>query len=167
MVAAIADPQAMPRLQSVNWTHTFGGGSNLTAVGKDSSGKVLGIHSRLKPGPAAGLILSVDVPSPVTGTGDALIADGQDAALIRATVVDAAGHETLHSGANISFEMVSGPGRVIGVGNGDPACTEPNVNSQATKRIYDLDHCFFLRWIACDSRLRRKSPSQPAAACDI
>lgn len=85
-------------------------------------------------------MLSVDVPSPATGTGDAVITDGADSALIRATVVDAAGHETLHSGANISFEIVSGPGRVIGVGNGDPTCTEPHgaryARSQMTSQCF-------------------------------
>ena len=90
------------------------------------AGNLIGSHTRFKPGVAAGIVLSVDVPSPTTGTGDALITDGADSALIRATVVDATGHETLHSGANISFEIVTGPGRVIGVGNGDPTCTEPN-----------------------------------------
>ena len=27
---------------------------------------------------------------------------------------------------NITFSIVSGPGRIIGVGNGDPFCYEPN-----------------------------------------
>jgi hypothetical protein len=160
---AIGDAKTMPRLQSVNWTQLFGSGSNLTAVGKDPSGNIVGVHSRLKPGAAARIVLSVDVPSPVTGTGDALVADGQDAALIRATVVDAAGRETLHSGANISFEVVSGPGRVIGVGNGDPACTEPNVAAwrssykglaravvQVSKYCVDHDETVLKRFAAID-----------------
>ena len=50
------------------------------------------------------------------GTGSALLADGNDVALIRATVVDSNGHDTLASGVNISFEVISGPGRVVGVG---------------------------------------------------
>jgi cold shock CspA family protein len=123
---AVGTAQRVPRLQSVNWTHVFAG-RNLTAIGKNSTGHVVGVHSRLRPGTAAGIVLSVDVPSPDTGTGEAVVADGQDVALIRAAVVDANGVQTLHSGANITFAVVSGPGRVIGVGNGDPACTEPNV----------------------------------------
>ena len=59
----------------------------------------------------------------------ALLADGADAALVRCSIVDASG--TLASAAthNISFSVVAGPGRVLGVGNGDPSSHQPNVAS--------------------------------------
>jgi hypothetical protein len=43
-----------------------------------------------------------------------MLLDGQDVALIRATVVDAAGHTVHNAAHNITFEIVSGPGRIVG-----------------------------------------------------
>ena len=62
-----------------------------------------------------------------TGTGTALLLDGQDAALVRLSVVDTAGRLVPQGPpANVTFSVVSGPGRVIGVGNGDPTSHERN-----------------------------------------
>jgi hypothetical protein len=68
------------------------------------TGDILGTDSKLKAGAAASISLSVDVPSPSTGTGDALIADGTDVALIRATILDAAG-EKITSVCRIEFPV--------------------------------------------------------------
>ena len=99
---------------------------NLTATGMDYEGKVLATCSRHSTGVATALRLDVDVPSNFTGTGTALVPDGQDAALIRASIVDDEGRLVNSASPNITFEIVSGPGRIIGVGNGDPTCHEPN-----------------------------------------
>lgn len=69
--------------------------------------------NRTTAGEAAAIVLSVDCPSPVTGTGDALLLDGQDAGLVRATIVDSNGHFVAHGSNNISFSIVSGPGRIM------------------------------------------------------
>ena len=49
--------------------------------------------------------------------------DGRDVALLRIAVVDANGVPTSagapQGGINVSVEVVSGPGRLVGVGNGD------------------------------------------------
>lgn len=53
----------------------------------------------------------------------------RDAALVRVSVVDSDGRlvTTPEGGAhNVTFRVVSGPGRVVGVGNGNPSCHEPN-----------------------------------------
>jgi hypothetical protein len=42
-------------------------------------------------GAPVGIALTIDAPSLATGTGSALYLDGEDAAAIRATIVDAAG----------------------------------------------------------------------------
>lgn len=104
---------------------------NLTAVALSEAGEPLASHSVITAGVPSALVLSVDAPSPLTGTGTKLLLDGQDTALIRATVVDADGHTVPLSTNNVTFEIVSGPGRVLGVGNGDPTNHEPN---QATWR---------------------------------
>ena len=40
--------------------------------------------------------------------------------------MDSNGRVCQSSSLNVFFSIVSGPGRIIGVGNGDPSCHEPN-----------------------------------------
>ena len=70
------------------------------------------------------LSLSVDVPSPATCTGEKVLLDGRDVALLRISVVDANGVPTnsggpTQGGINVSLKILSGPGRLVGVGSGD------------------------------------------------
>jgi hypothetical protein len=67
----------------------------------------------------------VDVPSATTGTGDALLLDGRDTALVRVAFV-AGPHDALVSTATqrVTWRVVSGPGRVAGISNGDPSSHE-------------------------------------------
>ncbi len=50
----------------------------------------------------------------------------QDVALLRATVVDAAGVLCSSCTNNVTFTVTSGPGLVWGTGNGDPSNHDPN-----------------------------------------
>ena len=59
---------------------------------------------------------------------------GEDAALVRASIVDGEGRLCSAASHAISFAIASGPGRVLGVGNGDPSSHEPNVAS--ARRAY-------------------------------
>ncbi|XP_065198692.1 beta-galactosidase BoGH2A-like [Sycon ciliatum] len=107
-----------------NWV---GGGSmvtasNVTAVGRDASGKVTSSHALIAAKEAHTVQLTLDAPSPTTGTGTKLVLDGHDAALVGASVVDANGVVVTDSTVNITFSVVSGPGRLIAVGNGDNYC---------------------------------------------
>lgn len=52
-------------------------------------------------------------------------ADGQDVAVITVAIVDAQGRPVSTAGNKVTWS-VAGPGRVIGVGNGDPSCHEPD-----------------------------------------
>jgi beta-galactosidase len=61
----------------------------------------------------------------------ALAADREDVAVIEARIVDARGRPVPDADALITFEIVSGDGAVIGVGNGDPTSLEPD---RATSR---------------------------------
>ena len=117
-----------------NWTEwaaptPFAPG-NLTAVGyADVSATVASARDeQLTPGAATTIVLSLDAPSAATGTGEALLLDGADAALVRASLVDTRGvlDSSAPVGPNISFAVLDGPGRVVGVGNGNPSCHEPN-----------------------------------------
>ena len=100
---------------------------NLTAVARDDKGKAVATNTRVTNGPkASGLMLSLDAPSDLTGTGSALLNDGQDAALLRASVVDGSGR-VMHLATNeITFKIVSGKGRIQGCHNGDPHSHLPN-----------------------------------------
>ena len=101
--------------------------TNLTAVARDAAGAVVATHSRLaNVSPAQRIVLTIDAPSPTTGTGRRVVLDGHDVALLRATIVDSRGTPVHTATHNVTFEVLSGPGRVLGVGNGDPMCKEPH-----------------------------------------
>ena len=72
-------------------------------------------------GVAAGIALGPD--------RSALTADGADLARVSVSVVDDKGRVVPTAGNRVRFS-VSGPGKVLGVGNGDPACHESVKASQ-------------------------------------
>ncbi|PTY07113.1 beta-galactosidase [Opitutaceae bacterium EW11] len=55
----------------------------------------------------------------------ALAADNADLAVVNVEVIDAQGRTVPTAGNRITFS-VEGPGKLIGVGNGDPSCHEPD-----------------------------------------
>ena len=83
---------------------------NLTAAGKLSAGgAVLAVHTQLAAGAPASIELTLDAPSLATGTGTALLLDGHDAGLVRATVRDAGGRVVNTARNLITFAVQSGP----------------------------------------------------------
>ena len=106
---------------------------NVTALAYDAQGALVARDEYVTPGAPVVLALTVDVPSARTGTGEALLLDGQDTALLRLSVLDRQGGlvSGLHA-VNVSFRVVSGLGRVVGVGNGDPSSHEHNKRSWRT-----------------------------------
>jgi hypothetical protein len=106
--------------------------------GSGSGAKTLASHTLYNgKGVAANyeLQLTLDVPSIATGTGSALLLDGHDAALVRASVLekvagatgttDTDGYALVTSvGYRVSWRVVSGPGRLVGIGNGDSTLHE-------------------------------------------
>ena len=106
------------------WTNVTFVAGNVTAIARNDAGAVVAQHTVETVGNQASLILYVDVPSEATGTGTALLLDGHDVGVVRATIVDGQGR-VVHSGKNISFSVFSGPGRIIGVGSGNPTSHEP------------------------------------------
>jgi beta-galactosidase len=58
-----------------------------------------------------------------------ITADGEDVSVIDVSVEDAHGRVAVNAGNLIRFEL-KGPGKIIGVGNGDPSSHEPDKASQ-------------------------------------
>jgi len=99
----------------------------LTANCVGSDGKtILATSTKNSWGAPANIILTLDVPSLATGTGSKLYLDGHDNAFVRATIVDNNGNVVHNATNNVTFTIVSGPGLVNGVGNGNPADQNPN-----------------------------------------
>eukprot|EP01051_Picozoa_sp_SAG22_P015034 SAG22_NODE_1912_length_3328_cov_1.207185_4_plen_281_part_01 len=98
----------------------------LLATCLDSSGSTIATHSRATSGPGATIELRVDAPSPRTGTGTALFADGADCALVAALVRDAQGNVAHGASDQITFRVVSGPGRIVATNSGDVRSHAPN-----------------------------------------
>jgi beta-galactosidase len=86
-----------------------------------SGGKVVLTERRETAGTAARLVIEA--------SKDKLRADGQDCCQVNVRVVDAKGLMVPTAGHMLTF-TVDGPGKVIGVGNGDPSCHEPDKASQ-------------------------------------
>ena len=105
--------QTWAEWQDVKWAP-----GNATVVGRDAAGKVVAVDSRFTSNAAVAIVLSLDAPSALTGTGTSLLADGQDTALVRATVVDAAGRKVHDASNMITFAVTSGDGQLIGTHNG-------------------------------------------------
>ena len=105
----------------------FKAGSNLTALAEDPKTGAMAVHTQINAPlqTATRIILSLDVPSAATGTGTALLLDGHDAALARASVVDAKGNVVQSADHLITFAVTSGPGVLAGVHNGDAKSHEP------------------------------------------
>jgi hypothetical protein len=113
---------AMPGYMNGNFPVKYEAG-NLTAIGHDKDGTALASFTRLTPaaGGAATLKLSIDAPSPLTGTGSSLVADGEDTAMVRATLLDSAGELAVEAMDEIVFAVKSGDGKLWGTHSGNPA----------------------------------------------
>jgi beta-galactosidase len=84
-------------------------------------GRVVLTENRETAGPAAKIVAVADRTK--------IAADGQDLAVVNVSIVDAQGRPVPTADNKVAFE-ISGPGVVIGVGNGDPSCHEPDKASQ-------------------------------------
>jgi beta-galactosidase len=105
-------------LSHVNWNVTWATGTiEARAYVGDS---VVVSATRVTTGSPAAIVLK----ERVVGTAG-IRADGQDVAMVEVSVVDTQGRIVPTASNFITFS-VSGPGRVYGVGNGDPASHEPD-----------------------------------------
>ena len=65
----------------------------------------------------------------VTPYKTTMLADGKDVTILNISVIDKEGRVIPDAGNMIRFS-ISGPGKIIGVGNGDPSCHEPDKCSE-------------------------------------
>ena len=86
------------------------------------NGKVVLTDKRETAGPAMKVLATADRKK--------ITANGQDLAVINVAIVDAQDNIVPNANHKVTW-TVAGPGSVIGVGNGDPSCHEPD---RATQR---------------------------------
>jgi beta-galactosidase len=130
------------------WVHSNADEVELFLNGKSLGKKKMERNSHLEwnvpyaPGKleAKGLSKGKEISDAVETTGEAaalalvpdrtaLAADGADLAWVAVSVVDAQGRIVPTAGNRVRFS-VSGPGNILGVGNGDSSCYEPDKASQ-------------------------------------
>jgi beta-galactosidase len=107
------ESQKVPHLGHVEWKVRYEPGSIEARGSKD--GKVVLTEKRETTGPAAAIRLSSDRME--------INADGEDVAILKVEVLDKDGRPVPTANNPIRFN-VSGEGKLIGVGNGDPNCPE-------------------------------------------
>jgi beta-galactosidase len=103
----------VPRLGHVEWKAVYAPGA-IEARGYQG-GKLVLTEKRETTGPAVALRLTAD--------RTALAADGEDVVLVKVEALDARGRAVPTANDKLAFQ-VTGAGRLIGVGNGDPNCLE-------------------------------------------
>ena len=107
--------QNVPHLGHVEWKVQYEAG--LIEARGYRGGKVVLTDKRETTGPAVAVRLSADRTK--------IAADGEDVAVITVEAVDGKGRPVPGANNKMAFK-VSGAGKLIGVGNGDPNCQEPD-----------------------------------------
>lgn len=120
---AILGKKAMPRRGHLEWQVNYAPGILLARGYK--GGRVVAEHSRETTGAAAAIRLTPDRA--------VILADSRDVAVITVMAVDAEGRVVPTADNEITFE-VDGPGKIIGVGNGDPSSHEAD---RPPSELYD------------------------------
>jgi len=108
--------KSMPRNSHLRWKVTYAAGT--LSAKACNAGQVVAEDKVETTGPAAAIKLIPDRP--------AIKADGEDLGIITVEVTDDHGRVVPVAGNLVDFEL-SGPGRILGVGNGDPSCHEADV----------------------------------------
>jgi beta-galactosidase len=106
----------MPKNSHLQWTVKYSPGTLLARGYK--AGREIATCQVETTGAPAGVRLSPDRA--------ALRADGEDAVAVEVNILDSRGLPVPVAGNLVHFE-ITGPGAIIGVGNGDPASHEPDV----------------------------------------
>jgi beta-galactosidase len=112
--------QAMKRNSKLSWQVKYAPGV-LSAKGFNG-GKVVA-EKKIE---TTGEPVAVKLTRDVTGVSELVKANGKDLAIFTVSAVDAQGREVPTAQNNIHF-AIEGAGKILGVGNGDPSCHEPDV----------------------------------------
>jgi beta-galactosidase len=143
----------MPKNSHLRWSVKYAPGT-LSAKGY-ADGSVIAEEKIETTGAAAAVQLASDRST--------IHADGEDVSVFSVSVVDAQGRVVPMANNLIHFEL-SGPGKIIGVGNGDPACHEPDIYwSQCAVHSVALDRSW--RWKTV-SNVRNQQQPEFGVNCD-
>ncbi len=126
----IGPRRVMPEYEYLDWQVPYQPGK--LVVRGYNHGRQVAEWTQRTSGPAAGLRLTDQWP--------VMRANGEDIAPIAVAVVDAHGNIVTNADNKIHFSL-TGPGRIVGSGNGDPACHEPN---QADYHRAFYGHCMVM-----------------------
>lgn len=116
--------KAMPVNGHLAWSVNYSPGTLLARGYRE--GKEIAVARVETTGPAAAIALTPHQPS--------LRADGRDVAVVTVEMRDADGRFVPTANQKVHFAL-SGPGRILGVGNGDPSCLEPDVFVEAVASL--------------------------------
>jgi beta-galactosidase len=108
--------QTMQKDSKLTWNVKYTPGT-LSAKGFDEGGRVIAETKVETTGGATTI--------QVTPNRTTINADGEDVSVFTVSATDAQGHAVPVADNKINF-AVSGPGHILGVGNGDPSCHEPD-----------------------------------------
>jgi beta-galactosidase len=117
--------KAMPRNSHLEWKVAYEPGA-LVARGYNAAGSEVARDTVETAGPAAAIQL---IPSAAR-----IAADGESVSVVTVRISDAAGRIVPEAGNLVSFSL-TGPGRIIGVGNGDPASHEPDKYIETVRTV--------------------------------
>ena len=112
--------KTMPRYSHLEWSVKYEPGT-LSAKGFDGDGKVITETRVETTGEPAAIVLEPDRTN--------LTADGADISLVTVKIVDAQGRTVPVATNEVTFS-VTGAGHLLGLGNGDPTCHEPDKGSR-------------------------------------
>ncbi|HEV2454506.1 MAG TPA: beta-galactosidase GalA [Verrucomicrobiae bacterium] len=112
--------KTMPQCSHLEWQAQYEPGT-LSAQGYDAAGKIIAKTGVETTGAPAAITLEPDRTN--------IAADGQDISLITVRIVDFHGRTVPAANNRVTFKL-SGTGHLIGLGNGDPTCHEPDKGSQ-------------------------------------
>jgi beta-galactosidase len=108
--------QTMKSNSKLSWQVKYAPGI-LSAKGFDAAGKIIAETKVETTGKPASVQLTPDRAT--------INADGEDVSVITVSVADAQGRIVPTAGNKINFS-IEGAGKILGVGNGDPSCHEPD-----------------------------------------
>ncbi len=116
--------KTMPRNRHLNWTVNYEPGK-LEAIGYKHSGVDSKSPSELKILKAKVETTGVPTEIVLTPYKTTMLADGQDVTVVNVALFDSEGREVPDANNLIQFTL-KGDAKIIGVGNGDPSCHEPD-----------------------------------------
>jgi beta-galactosidase len=120
--------KAVEAHRRLSWKVTYAPGK-LSAIGYKAGKKVIEAL-RETTGPAARVALEADRVL--------LRADGKDVAVVTVSLLDEKGRVAPTACDKVSFSL-AGPGRILGVGNGDPGCHEEDVRVDRIETVRTAD----------------------------